>query len=106
MTTPGFGYAYIWEYAVRPERVTEFEDAYGPNGAWVELFRRAKGYVRTEFHRDRNDPNRYLTIDYWDSAEAWEAFRNDMASEFEAIDARCEGFTLEEREIGRFDPVD
>ena len=28
-----------------------------------------------------------------------------MSLEFEAIDARCEGFTLEEREIGRLDPI-
>ena len=47
------GYAYIWEYTVRPERVAEFEQAYGPDGEWVRLFRRAGGYVRTELHRDR-----------------------------------------------------
>ena len=99
------GYAYIWEYSVRPECVADFEEAYGPNGPWVEIFKRARGYVRTELHRDRRNANRYLTIDYWDSAEAWEAFRTGMSSEFEAIDARCEGFTLKEREIGRLDPI-
>jgi heme-degrading monooxygenase HmoA len=99
------GYAYIWEYSVRPECVADFEKAYGPSGPWVELFRRAGGYVRTELHRDRRNANRYLTIDYWESAEAWEAFRSGKSSEFEAIDARCEGFTLEEHEIGRLDPI-
>lgn len=106
MPDPGSGYAYVWEYSVRPERVAEFEEAYGPNGLWVQLFRRAEGHVRTELHRDRGNPLRYLTIDYWESAEAWETFRASLSSEFEATDARCEDFTLEERELGRFWPVD
>lgn len=105
MASPTPGYAYIWEYVVRPGRVAEFEEAYGPNGAWVELFRGAPGYVRTELHRDRSDPHRYLTIDYWDSAEAWEAFRAARFAEFEALDARCEELTLEEREIGRLELI-
>jgi heme-degrading monooxygenase HmoA len=99
------GYAYIWEYTVRQGCVDEFERAYGPSGAWVELFARASGYIRTELHRDRATPNRYVTIDYWDSAASWEAFRSDMSAEFEAIDSRCEKLTLAEREIGRLDPV-
>ena len=105
MATQRHGYAYIWEYSVRPECVADFEKAYGPSGDWVELFKRAKGYVRTELHRDRRNVNRYVTIDYWDSMEAWEAFRAGMSSEFDAIDARCEDFTLTEREIGRLDPI-
>jgi len=99
------GYAYIWEYTVRPECVAEFEDVYGPNGRWVKLFKKAKGYVRTELHRDRQNANRYVTIDYWESADAWERFRTDMSSEFEAIDSQCAKFTLDEQELGRLDPV-
>lgn len=99
------GYAYIWEYRVRPEHVAEFERAYAPDGDWVQLFRHADGYLRTELHRDRRQSHRYVTIDYWESAEAWETFRGRMSQEFEALDARCDGYTLEETEIGRFDPV-
>ena len=99
------GYAYVWEYLVRPECVGAFEEAYGPNGPWVDLFNRASGYVRTELHRDRRNPNRYVTIDYWDSDVAWEAFRTAMSLEFEAIDVRCQDFTVEEREIERLHPI-
>jgi len=99
------GYAYMWEYLVRPECAGDFEHAYGPNGLWVALFRRDSGYVGTELHRDRQNATRYVTIDYWKSAEAWEAFRARESAAFEAIDARCERFTLEEHEIGVFDPV-
>ena len=97
---------YIWEYIVRSVHVAEFEHAYRPDGTWVELFRRAKGYVRTELHRDLGNPLRYITIDYWTSFEAWEAFRSEFAAEFEQLDAVCEGYTVAEREIGRFVSVE
>jgi len=99
------GFAYIWEYSVRPECVAEFEAAYGPDGDWVQLFKRAEGYRRTELHRDRHDSVRYLTIDYWDSAQAWEEFRQNLAAEFDALDARCEAYTTSEHELGRLDPL-
>ena len=99
------GYAYVWEYLVHPEHVTEFEAAYGRNGGWVRLFRRAAGYLGTELHRDRADPCRFLTIDYWETFSDWERFRVELGDEFEAFDRRCEKLTDHELEIGRFDPV-
>lgn len=99
-------HAYIWEYMVRLECAEAFEKAYGSEGDWVRLFRRAEGYVSTELFRDASNERRYLTVDTWDSAESWEAFRRDFADEFEAIDARCEELTEDEREIARVHPVD
>jgi heme-degrading monooxygenase HmoA len=104
-TRPKPRFAYIWEYRVRPERALDFERAYGPTGPWVALFRRAPGYQRTELHRDRHAPYRYVTIDYWDSPEAWEDFRKALSADFEALDASCEDLTLEEHEIARVEPV-
>ncbi|HSR49995.1 MAG TPA: antibiotic biosynthesis monooxygenase [Acidobacteriota bacterium] len=102
---PEAGYVYIWEYRVHPKFVSEFEQAYGPKGPWVELFKSAKGYLSTELLRDHRSADRYLTIDSWDAAESWETFRSERASEFEAIDAECEVFTIRERQIGRYHPV-
>lgn len=95
-------YMYAWEYEVDPRYVAEFLAAYGPTGTWVALFREQTGYIRTELHRDRKNPNRYLTLDYWTSAAAWEIFRVERAEDFERIDEECEQYTLDEREIGRF----
>jgi heme-degrading monooxygenase HmoA len=100
------GYVYVWEYLVSADHVRAFERTYGPAGDWVELFRRAPGYLKTELHRDRAQPRRFITIDYWESKEAWEAFRGSSAAEFEALDARCEAWTIRETEIGRFEPVE
>jgi quinol monooxygenase YgiN len=97
-------YAYLWEFLVAPEHADAFLRAYGPGGDWVLLFRGAAGYVRTELHRDVTNPQRFLTIDYWESEAAFRAFRASRALEFEALDARCAAFTTSEREIGRFEP--
>lgn len=99
------GYAYVWEYLVRPEHVTEFEAAYGRSGDWARLFRQAAGYLGTELHRDRADPRRFLTIDYWQTFSDWKRLRAEFGDEFEALDRRCEKLTDHELEIGRFDPV-
>ena len=98
-------YVYIWEFIVAPEQRDAFERTYGPSGDWVQLFRRATGYLRTELHRDRSQPQRFITIDYWESKEAWEAFRTRFAHEFEALDGKCAAWTTHEAEIGRFEPV-
>jgi heme-degrading monooxygenase HmoA len=98
-------YAYIWEYVVRPEAASEFERAYGPEGSWAELFRRHPGYSRTELHRDLRSPERYVTIDYWQSREACRAFRREFARAFESLDKRCDLLTETETYLGEFSPV-
>jgi heme-degrading monooxygenase HmoA len=99
------GCVAIWQFRVRPECAAEFERVYGPHGAWAELFRDAPGWLGTQLLRDRSDPGRYLTIDSWTSAEAWEILRSARAAEYEALDARCERLTLEELEVGRMDLI-
>ena len=99
-------YTYMWEYIVAPEQVGAFEHIYGPQGQWAMLFRRAPGYLRTELHRDHGKSPRFITIDYWETKAAWEAFRSRYAEEFETLDAACEALTTRETEIGRFRLVD
>lgn len=99
------GYVYVWEYIVKAESAAEFERVYGPSGDWVELFRRSEGYVGTQLHRDRSRSGRYLTVDYWRSRDDFSSFREDFASEFDALDQRCQALTQEERFVGEFTPV-
>jgi heme-degrading monooxygenase HmoA len=96
-------YVYIWEYRVRAEEQARFEAGYGPDGEWARLFRRGAGYLRTELLKDRDDPTRYVTIDRWESFEAFSAFRRELGAEFEAIDRRFESITAEEAKVGEFD---
>ncbi len=68
-------YCYIWEYDVKPEHQASFEVLYGPDGAWVALFKTDPNYIRTELFRDRSNPRRYVTVDRWISKEACSSFR-------------------------------
>jgi quinol monooxygenase YgiN len=100
------GYIYLWEFIVAPEHIQAFEQAYGPDGDWVHLFRRASGYLRSELIRDRANPPRYLTIDYWESAAAYETFRSQYSTEFATLDSKCAAWTTTEREMGQFTAID
>ena len=96
----------VWEFRVRPAATEAFEAAYAPDGEWARLFRRDAGYLGTELLRDRAEPGRYLTVDRWRSAAAWEAFRDRHGADYAALDERCEPLTLAERHLGSFEAVD
>jgi heme-degrading monooxygenase HmoA len=100
-----WGYVVVWEF--RPIAGTEerFEEAYGPRGAWARLFAMGEGFVGTELNQDLKDPTRYLTLDFWESKEAYEAFRAKHAAEYIAIDRECEALTAEEKALGAFERI-
>jgi heme-degrading monooxygenase HmoA len=98
-------YIYIWEYLVSPAADHEFRRYYGPTDEWVQLFRRAPGYLSTQLYQDRQRSNRYITVDTWESEEAFREFRARYASQFEHLDSMCEAFTLKEKPHGEFTHV-
>ncbi|MGH7546437.1 MAG: antibiotic biosynthesis monooxygenase family protein [Gemmatimonadota bacterium] len=59
----------------------------------------------TELYRDRGEPDRFVTVDRWDSEEAYRGFRDGISSEFDALDRACEAFTVLERPLGVFETV-
>ena len=95
-------YTYIWVFDVHPDHVEAFRRYYGESGAWTQLFRRARGYLATQLLQDEKDPLRFVTIDTWNNAEDYEAFRASFASEYAALDRVCEGLTVRETLLGRF----
>jgi heme-degrading monooxygenase HmoA len=64
--------ALVFSYEVSD--VEEFEREYGPEGEWAAFFRGGRGYIGTELLRDVELPGRYLVIDRWESAAAYDAF--------------------------------
>jgi heme-degrading monooxygenase HmoA len=69
-------FVILWEFEVKPGSEQSFESAYGPEGAWVQLFRRDPGYLRTLLLKDPFRPPTYLTLDFWHSESAFQSFRN------------------------------
>ena len=93
-------YVIIWEYQVKPEKQTEFENVYATNGAWVELFKKGMGYLGTELLQKIDQPLCFLTIDRWESKQAYELFLSHWANEYKSMDAQCEGLTEQESLLG------
>ena len=95
-------FAYIWKYDVRVEFIDDFLAAYGPDGRWVQFFKRDKNYLETVLMRDESNDEVFLTIDYWTSKTARDDFRKQNQAEFNAIDEHCERFTVSEELMGDF----
>jgi heme-degrading monooxygenase HmoA len=95
----------IWQFRVASEKADEFREVYGPDGAWAVLFRREIGFLRTELLHSTTHPNIFLTVDSWDSAEAWAAFLRAWGDDYAALDHRCLGLSVSEGEIGSFESL-
>ena len=83
----------------------EFERVYGPEGDWAQFFRPGRGYIGTELLDDVEQPGRYLVIDRWESADAYNAFVAAHREEYmERVDATRFRYDSELR-FGTFETV-
>ena len=96
----------VWEFEIATGSEPEFEKHYGPEGTWVELFRKDSAFHSTSLLRDREKPARYITIDRWDDLPSYEAFRVQFAKEYQLVDRQMERLTLSEKRLGVFDSVE
>ena len=92
----------VWQFRVPSEKGDEFRAVYGPDGEWAKLSRREAGFLGTELLHSATHPNIFLTIDRWDSANAWAAFLRAWGEDDAALDQRCNRLTVSEGEIGSF----
>ncbi|WP_447751534.1 antibiotic biosynthesis monooxygenase family protein [Sphingopyxis fribergensis] len=99
-------YSIIWQFTVPPGNQKAFETGYGPKGRWAELFGRAEGFVETILLKDEDQPAVYLTIDRWESRQAFEAFKNSYAAPYAELDASFEGLASAEIRLGAYDGVE
>jgi len=72
--------ALVFRYEVRDRPA--FEQAYGPEGDWAHFFRQGRGYIGTELLHDVDEPDRYLVVDRWESADAYNAFLDANRDEY------------------------
>jgi heme-degrading monooxygenase HmoA len=72
--------ALVFSYEVRDP--AQFEAVYGPDGDWAAFFAGARGYIGTELLRDVEVPARYLVVDRWESADAYNAFATEHREEY------------------------
>ena len=95
--------ALVFRYEVRdPE---QFERVYGPEGEWAQFFRDGQGYIGTELLHDLEEPERYLVIDRWESADAYNAFLAEHHDEYLRRSDETRMHYLQELRFGTFENV-
>jgi len=95
--------ALVFSYEVHDAQ--EFERVYGNDGDWAQFFRQGRGFIGTELLRDVEAPGRYLVIDRWESADAYNAFVAEHREEYvERVDATRFRYDSELR-FGTFESV-
>jgi heme-degrading monooxygenase HmoA len=95
-------YVIVWEFRTRPEKEEEFVEYYGPHGSWARFFSGSSGYIRTELVRDVADRLRFITLDYWQTEEEFNRFRQQNLAEYERLDKGFEGLAEQEMRLGAF----
>ena len=95
-------FVVVWQFEIAEEKIAAFEAAYGPEGAWAQLFRTSPDYRGTELLHDAYIPGAYLTIDRWASEDAFRAFRKNHDADYETIDRACDELTSSETRIGAY----
>ena len=95
--------ALVFRYEVRdPE---EFARVFGSDGEWAQFFRRGVGYIGTELLRDLDEPERYLVIDRWESADAYNAFLVEHQAEYLRRSDEARFYYIQELRFGTFENV-
>ena len=92
----------LWEFEVKRGSEKKFEEVYGADGAWAKLFLQDSQYRGTRLVKDVERERVYLTLDFWETREAYESFKKEHAAEYERIDKECEGMTDHERVVGEW----
>jgi heme-degrading monooxygenase HmoA len=95
--------ALVFRYEVRD--AAEFERTYGANGEWAQFFRQGAGYIGTELLRDLEEPGRYLVIDRWESADAYNAFLEQHRDEYVRRSDEMRFHHVQELRFGTFENV-
>ncbi len=95
----------VWEFIVRPEAIPRFEEIYGSSGDWAVLFRQHPGYEGTTLLQDTAAPERFLTIDRWESELHFNEMLRLAQQEYARLDALGGELTISERKLGVFHSV-
>jgi heme-degrading monooxygenase HmoA len=93
----------LWEFEVKPGCEERFQTVYGAEGEWVRLFRGDPSFIETRLLKDPAAENKFVTVDFWESREAYESFKELNHAAYMAIDKQCESLTVSERCLGNFE---
>ena len=83
----------------------EFALVFGPDGEWARFFRQGTGFIGTELLRDVDEPDRFLVIDRWESADAYNDFVAAFQDEYLRRSDEARFYYIQELRFGTFENV-
>jgi len=92
----------VREFVVKEGSRGQFELAYGPGGAWSQLFARCPGFRGATLLRDTRHPQRYLAIDIWETDAQRKQALAERKAEYSDLDATFAEWTTSRIEVGVF----
>ena len=92
----------VYEFIVKNESRGRFELAYGPGGAWSQVFAPCEGFRGITVMRDLENPRRYLTIELWDSADQRQLAFSKQKTEGDELNSMMANWTDSITEVGIF----
>jgi heme-degrading monooxygenase HmoA len=92
----------LWEFEVKPGDESRFEKVYGPQGPWVQLFQRDLHFRQTQLLKDPSLSRIYFTLDFWDSENDYQLFKQANQESYDSLDQSTEKLTIRERNLGCF----
>lgn len=95
-------YEIVWTYDVDAPDRAAFEQAYGPGGAWAQLFSLDVGFLEVVLLADARAPGRYLTIDRWRDAASFDRFMAQHHQAYAALDDDLAGVSGRGTRLGGF----
>ena len=93
----------LWEFEVKSGCLERFQSVYGAEGDWARLFRTDENFLETRLLRDAAQPNKFVTLDFWESRSAYESFKELNHAAYLRLDKDCQSLTSLERCLGYFD---
>ena len=75
----------LWEFEVKSGCTERFQGAYGPQGEWVRLFRTDPSFIQTRLLQDSAAPNKFVTLDFWQTRDAYESFKELNRTAYAAV---------------------
>jgi heme-degrading monooxygenase HmoA len=93
----------LWEFEVKSGCEERFQSVYGAEGEWARLFRTDENFLETRLLQDPVEPNKFVTLDFWESRSAYESFSELNHAAYLRLDQECQSLTAFERCLGYFD---
>jgi len=92
----------IWRFEPAPGREQEFAAAYAGDGPWARLFHQGEGFIGTTLLAPDEPGGPWLTLDRWQSRDAFERFQDEHGEAYRGLDVELERLTADELFIGAF----